>query len=160
MIKLRKAREKVAEIIGAENTPAYTTLGDWIYKGVISGKVEGKYKKAKYPDLIVAEIITAIRLKKEQGYKLIDIAEFREAAGLNDNIKNINEFKRCLYNYTHQLQKKYNEINNIKSNDEITEKLIIMRKLLDRSNKFDFKVSILKAYNREFGEIVNIYSIV
>jgi len=75
MISLKEARQKVINIIGQDKVPAHTTLRGWANKGVISGVIEGNTQKAKYPDIIVLEILAAIELKNE--YTLKKIAEAR-----------------------------------------------------------------------------------
>lgn len=158
MISLREARKRVVDVLGKDQVPVNPTLRGWANKGFISGKIEGTSRGAKYLDLIVAEIITAIKLKNEYGYKLVDIAKFRDAARLNeDNITEINQYRKKLYDYTHYLDKKFNEMNNIGKSDDPEEKLKIMEKKLDKSKKFDFKISILKAYNEEFWKTINLY---
>ena len=79
MITLNGAAEN-AKLLD-KDIPSYSTLGNWVSKGLISSVAE-KINKGKaggviglYPDSIVAEIITAQRLKKD--YKLADIAATR-----------------------------------------------------------------------------------
>src|SRR6056297_1796284 len=75
MISLKEARQKVINIIGQDKVPAYSTLRDWTSKGFISGVIEGTSRGAKYPDHIIYEIITAIKLKNEHNIKLTQIAK-------------------------------------------------------------------------------------
>lgn len=153
MISLREARQEAIEIVGSEKVPAYSTLGDWVNKGFISGKVEGKFRKAKYPEFIVAEIITAIKLKDD--YKLVDIAEFREAAGLNDGIKKINEFKDKLSNYAGRLEKKQSYTNSYNIDDDPEKNIEKLKKELEKIREIGAKIKILKSYNEVFDKTVN-----
>lgn len=81
MISLDSARKLVEEVRGEELPLIYTdlTLHDWIQEGVISHmKVENG--NALYPDIITAEILTALRLKED--YSLAEIAEARKCLEL------------------------------------------------------------------------------
>ncbi|MFW5991669.1 MAG: hypothetical protein ACOCQN_00575, partial [Halanaerobiaceae bacterium] len=155
---LREARKEVVDILGDENVPAYSTLGDWVNKGFISRKAEGKFRGAKYPDLIVVEIITAIKLEVEYGYKLIDIAEMRKAAGLNKGIKSIDKFKKVLYKYLNQLGEKQSEINSYEvfayGDDEAEKHIRELEKVLSKIKKIGEKIELLGDYYRVFDATV------
>ncbi len=66
MMSLKEARMKAIEICGEESSYEYTELSlrTWSDKGVISHENIKKYKRG-YPDIILTEIITAIRLLKK-----------------------------------------------------------------------------------------------
>jgi hypothetical protein len=81
MISLSSAQNLVEKVRGEELPVVYTdlTLHDWIRKGVISHmKVENG--SAFYPDIVAAEILTALRLKED--YSLAEIAEARKCLEL------------------------------------------------------------------------------
>lgn len=87
MISLSSARKLVKEIRGEDMSLIYTDLilRDWAREGVIS-HIQIKDGRALYPDIITAEILTAIRLKDD--YSLAEIAEARrclELEGGNPN---------------------------------------------------------------------------
>lgn len=73
MISLSSARNLVEEVIGEELPVIYMdlTLQDWIRKGVIS-RIKVDSGIALYPDIVSAEILTAIILREK--YSLEEIA--------------------------------------------------------------------------------------
>jgi hypothetical protein len=81
MISLDGARRLVEEIRGDEIPPIYTELRlrDWSRKGVIS-RVKIKNGSALYPEIVIAEILTALKLKDK--YKIPEIAEARKCLEL------------------------------------------------------------------------------
>lgn len=95
MIALKEARQRVADSIGEEKTPAQATLRGWVHKGVISKKLEGKTSESKYSDHIVAEIIAAIELKKKE-FTLKEISDFRKKATLNKDNFSLNQIEKFI----------------------------------------------------------------
>ena len=86
MISLKDARKKAIEVCGGEFPYDYTELSlqIWSDKGIISREIV-ENDKAGYPDIILAEIITAIRLIRKN-YQLNEIAQARCFLDLKDNI--------------------------------------------------------------------------
>lgn len=82
MISLSNAKSLVEEVRGEELPLIYTnvTLHDWIREGVIS-RMKVDDGNALYPDIITAEILTALKLKEK--YRPSEIAEARECLELN-----------------------------------------------------------------------------
>lgn len=87
MISLNSARSLVREVKGEELSLMYTdlTLRDWARQGIIS-RMEVEAGKAMYPDIVAAEILTALNLKSD--YKLSEIAEARKCLELEGGHQN------------------------------------------------------------------------
>lgn len=87
MISLSNAKSLVEKVRGEELPLIYTnvTLHDWIREGVIS-RMKVDDGNALYPDIITAEILTALKLKEK--YNPSEIAEARECLELNSGHPN------------------------------------------------------------------------
>ena len=87
MISLSSARNLVEEVIGEELPVIYMdlTLQDWIRKGVIS-RIKVDSGTALYPDIVSAEILTAIILREK--YSLEEIASARRCLELEGSHPN------------------------------------------------------------------------
>ncbi len=148
MISLDDARKEVMDICGDEFPHVYTTLTlrDWSNKNVIS-RLKVENGRANYPDIVVAEILTAVRLKKK--YKLEEIAKARSylnlKCSLNDNLSN-SDLVRFV-----NLQKTFNDKKNVtkKAINEITSTKKI-RELADKLYYEDKKLQIISDYLDEF----------
>jgi hypothetical protein len=148
MISLNDARKEVMDICGSEFPHVYTTLTlrDWSNKNVIS-RLKVENGKANYPDIVVAEILTAIRLKKK--YTLEEIAEARSylnlKCSLNDNLSS-SDLVRFV-----NLQKTFSDKKNVtkKAINEITSTKKI-RELADKLYYENKKLKIISDYLDEF----------
>jgi len=155
MISLKEARKEVINIIGQDKVPAYSTLGDWINKGFISGVIEGTSRGAKYPDHIVYEIITAIKLKNEHNIKLKDIAKFRENAGLN-KVRNLDKLYKKLTDYVNKLEKEQEKMSKkaLLSVEDLS--INELGKSLLEVKKIKLKLEFLKRYEKIFSKNVKV----
>lgn len=148
MISLNNARKEVMDICGDEFPHVYTTLTlrDWSNKNVIS-RLKVENGKANYPDIVVAEILTAVRLKKK--YKLEEIAKARSylnlKCSLDDKLSN-SDLVRFV-----NLQKTFSDKKNVtkKAINEITSTKKI-RELADKLYYEDKKLQIISDYLDEF----------
>lgn len=138
MISLDEARKEIMNICGEEFPNVYTTLilREWSNKNIIS-RLELKDGEANYPDIVIVEILTAIRLKKK--YKLEEIAEARKnlnlKCGLNDNLSkndlaDLMKFKKNFIERRNEIEKKINNISSIKELRELAEDLNYENKIL------------------------------
>ena len=161
MISLKEARKEVINIIGQDKVPAYSTLRDWTSKGFISGVIEGTSRGAKYPDHIIYEIITAIKLKNEHNIKLTQIAKFRQQIGIN-KVRNLDKFYKKLTDYVNKLEKEQEKMsknallgirdlsidkleNNLSKVKEIKQKIELLKKyeeIFSKSLKSDIDITI------------------
>ncbi len=148
MISLSSAQNLVEKVRGEELPAVYTdlTLHDWIRKGVISHmKVENG--SAFYPDIIAAEILTALRLKEK--YSLEQIAEARKCLELEGGKLNqitedeIVRFINCSKLFSDKKLVTKLTINRIDSLDTIKE---LVDDLLQEKNHLE----VVGDYLREF----------
>jgi len=148
MISLISARNLVEEVRGQELPIVYTdlTLHDWVREGVISHmKVENG--NAFYPDIVVTEILTALRLKGN--HSLAEIAEARKCLELEGGHLNqiteeeIIRYVNCskLFNDKKLVTKL--SINRIESLEKIKE-------LVDDLFQEKKHLELVEAYLREF----------
>jgi len=158
MISLSSAQNLVEMARGEELPAVYTdlTLHDWIRKGVISHmKVENG--NAFYPDIVAAEILTALRLKED--YSLEQIAEARKCLELEGGKLNqitedeIVRYINCskLFNDKKLVTKL--TINRIESIDKIKE---LVDDLLKEKNHLEVVGDYLKEFlkaDRELKEV-------
>jgi len=148
MISLSKARRAVREICGDDFPWVYTTmtLRNWSNKKVIS-RIKVKNGKAAYPDIVIAEILTAIRLKKS--YKLDEIAEARNYldldCGLYDNVstKDLIRFINLKRTFSDKRMTAKSTMKQINSTEKI-------RQLSDELAYEDKKLKIISDYLDEF----------
>ena len=86
MVSLYEALKTVVEICGDERASLFTELPLrlWENKGIISPSIKIKDGKIFYPDIILAEILTAIRLRKV--YQLEEIVQARNFLEFNCSI--------------------------------------------------------------------------
>ena len=160
MISLSKARKAVREICGDEFPWVYTimTLRKWSNKKVIS-RIEVEDGKAAYPDIVIAEILTAIRLKKS--YKLDEIAEARNCldldCGLHEDIskKDLIRFINLKRTFSDKRMTAKSTMKQIDSTEKI-------RELSDELAYEDKKLKIISDYLDEFlkakKEVKRIYA--
>lgn len=155
MISLSSARNLVEQVRGEELPLIYTdlTLHDWVREGVIS-HMEVKDGNALYPDIVAAEILTALRLK--ENYSLAEIAEARKCLELEGGkINQITEeeivrFINCrkLFNDKELVTKL--TINHIDSLDTIKE---LVDDLLKEKNHLEVVEDYLKEFMRSEKEL-------
>ena len=153
MISLKEARQKAINIIGQDKVPAYSTLRDWTSKGFISGVIEGTSRGAKYPDHIVYEIITAIKLKNEHNIKLTKIAEVRSDIDFTSkDYYSVENYINKLSNYVEKLNKEQEKLSNhvISSNKDLI--IDLLEKKLSKIREINKKIELLKVYIKYIAE--------
>jgi hypothetical protein len=148
MISLEDARKEVIDICGEEFPYVYTTLTlrEWSNKNVIS-RLQVENGKVNYPDIVIVEILTTIRLKKK--YKLEEIAEARKYLNLNCSIED-NLSSSDLLKFIN-LQKTFTDKKNVmkKAINEMTSTKKI-RELADKLYFENRKLQIISDYLDEF----------
>ena len=148
MISLAEARKEVIDICGEEFPCVYTTLTlrEWSNKNVIS-RLKVENGEVNYPNIVIAEILTAVRLKKK--YKLEEIADARSylnlKCSLNDNISSSDlirfiNLKKTFTDKKNVTKKAINVINSTKK----------IRKLADKLYYENKKLQIISDYLDEF----------
>lgn len=146
MISLADARKEVINIYGEELPYTILTLREWSNKNVIS-PMEVKDGRAHCPDIVVVEILTAVRLK--QKYNLEEIAEARKHLNLkcrlNENLSSSD--LAALMNYKKNFIEKRNVIKNtINKISSIRE----LCKLADELNHENQILQMISDYLDEF----------
>lgn len=142
MISLRDAREKVINILGSEEVPAQRTLRAWAKRGVISGIIDGNTQKAKYPDIVVSEILAAIEAKGE--YKLSEIAEVRS----NIDFTRKDYYIKRLSNHIDKLAKEQEKSFDFVRSDR---KDLVIKKLenkLSELKEMEKKIKLVEVYSK------------
>ncbi|MGM0549383.1 MAG: hypothetical protein ACQER0_08985 [Bacillota bacterium] len=148
MISLSSARKLVEEVRGEELPYMYTnlTLHDWIREGVIS-RVQVENGNALYPDIIITEILTALKLKDK--YSLSEIAQARrclelEGGNFNEITKDeLMRFVNCSKVFNDKKLATKLSLKHIESLDAIKE-------LIDDLVKEKNHLEVVEAYLKEF----------
>ena len=145
MISLRDAREKVINILGSEEVPAQRTLRTWANRGVISGIIEGNTQKAKYPDIVVPEILAAIEARGE--YKLSEIAEVRS----NIDFTRKDYYIKRLSNHSNYIDKLEKEQEKLFDFVRSGRKDLVIKKLENKLSELkerEKKIKLVKVYSK------------
>ncbi|TDO94669.1 hypothetical protein DFR79_10243 [Halanaerobium saccharolyticum] len=150
MISLSQARKMVMEIGGDDFPSVYTTLTlqDWANQNIIS-RLKVKNGKTGYPEIIVAEILTVLRLKNK--YKLKEIAEAKCYLDLDCTLEApLSPVELIKFiNFKKTFRDKQIVINNSLEKIDCTQKVRVLADRLAEENK---KLNIVSDYLDQFME--------